>query len=1095
MRSRQPPRELSGECDLSLAGGASLRVPHDQGYFYQPGGIASPDGHCRSFDARAAGTVGGDGAGVVTLKRLEDALADGDRIRAVIRGSAVNNDGAHRAGYTAPSVQGQSRVIRAALATAQVSPQSIGYVEAHGSATPLGDPTEVEALKQVFCSASKQPARERSCGLGSVKTNIGHLDAAAGVASLIKTVLCLEQGQIAPSLHFEQLNPQIQFEGSPFFVSTALIPWPGKNGALRRAGVSSFGLGGTNAHVVLEQAPKRASRRGAETQREAGEGIPANRSAQLLVWSGHSQEAADEVGSQLARHLERNTDLDLADVAFTLQAGRRVLRHRRMLVSSGRQDAAQALADQDPKRILRGVCGPEAHPVFFLFSGLGDHYLGMGRGLYEEEPAFREAVDRCCQILQPHLGLDLREVLYPPQEEAAQKRPGRSGEQVDLRALMGRSKHRQSEAEGRLDQTALAQPAVFVLGHALSKLWEEWGVRPAGAIGYSLGEYLAACQAGVLSLEDALQLVAGRARLIQELPAGGMLAVPLGAAEIQEFLGRNLCLAATNAPSLSVLAGPLPALDELEGRLKERGLASRRLRTLHAFHSSMMQGVAKRFGQLVSRIKLRPPAFPYLSNVTGGWIQPQEATDPDYWVRHLCGTARFSEGLQELLQKPGGILLEVGPGQTLGTFARQHFDEDPNRAVIASLPAEDDATSDSDYLSGALGRLWLAGGEVDWESGHQGWARRRVALPLYPFQRQRYWVERVGGEVSGRDAETQRGGRGVQSGQEAPAPDTGRKQAPRHERPNLPNVYVAPRDEAEETVCGILQEMLGVREIGLHDNFFELGGHSLLATQIVARFLERFRVEVPLRTFSDAPTAAQMVQVIQELRRQEPESRGVPQLPRVQADPESAWEPFPLTDVQRAYWVGRSEKLELGNVATHSYLENDLKGIDLKRYELAWQRLIDRHPMLRVVFLADGRQKTLQKVPPFRLKILDLRGKDPQLVAAKLEEIRQTLSHQMLPTDQWPLFDIRATLLEDGIVRLHKSVDYLVFDAWSAEILAREHNLFYQDPEADLPALEITFRDYVLAEAGLQQTEFYRRSRRYWLDRLDDLPPAPDLPL
>jgi acyl transferase domain-containing protein len=717
---------VAGECDLALAGGVAISFPQKTGYLYSEGGILSPDGHCRAFDRNARGSVGGQGVGLVVLKRLESALEDGDTIRAVILGSALNNDGAAKAGYTAPRVDGQARVIRSAHLAAEVDPATITYVETHGTATELGDPIEIAALTQAFRAGTD---RRGFCALGSVKTNIGHLDNAAGIAGLIKVTLALQHRELPPSLHFEEPHPELHLAESPFCVQTQRAPWPA-GPTPRRAGLSSFGIGGTNAHLVLEEAPP-------APPAEA----PA-RAWQILPLSARTEPALEKAMERLAGRLRRLAGagelLELMDVAYTLQVGRREMEHRAALVCRDLQEAAEILEERDPRRLRTGSAGPGRPSVAFLLPGLGDHHAGMGLGLYRGEPTFREAVDRCAEILRPELKLDLRELLYPERgsepDMAAQAGDG----SLDLRRML---RPEPRAGDGGLERTALAQPALFVLEYALAQLWMSWGIRPRALLGYSLGEYTAACLAGVLPLEGALLLVARRARSIQALPAGAMLAVPLPEGELQPYLGADLSLAAVNGPALCVAAGPPEAVMELADRLAAEGILSRPLRTSHAFHSCMMEPVAAELRSLMRSLQLSPPSIPYLSNVTGTWIQAFEATDPDFWVRHLLQPVRFGDGVSEIFREPGWLLLEVGPGRSLGSLALQHAAAGPERVVAASLSAEHERREDAEVLLEAVARLWLAGAPVDWQALHQGKRRRRVPLSTYPFERQRFWID------------------------------------------------------------------------------------------------------------------------------------------------------------------------------------------------------------------------------------------------------------------------------------------------------------------------------------------------------------------
>ena len=723
---------LSGESDMALAGGVSIDVPQTSGYLYQEASVMSPDGHCRAFDEKAAGTVNGSGSGVVLLKRLANALADGDSIHAVILGSAINNDGSGKVGFTAPSVVGQSEAIAESLLMAGVDPATVTYVEAHGSGTPLGDPVEIEALTLAFQGGLEDAAEQTGfCAVGSVKTNLGHCNAAAGVAGLIKTVLALEHREIPASLGFERPNPQIDFAASPFYVPTRLTPWPAGERTPRRAGVSSFGLGGTNAHIVLEEAPSR----------EAGE--PASRPEQLLVLSARTPDALERVAENLADHLEAHPDLPLSDLAWTLQVGRKGLDHRRALVV---RDAASAVTD-----LRAGSAGAAGRregtgdrPVAFLFPGLGDQYVGMARGLYDAEPAFREAFDLCVEGLRPELGFDLREAVFSVQEVA----PAKSGQAgPDLRAMLRRGGAAQDPAAARLAETAVAQPACFAVEYALARLLMAWGIRPQAMLGYSLGEYVAATLAGVLSLEDALKLVARRARLIQELPGGAMLAVPLAEEAVRPLLAEadsRLSLAATNGPHFCVAGGPSEAIEALDRLLTERGVSSIRLQTTHAFHTAMMEPAVAAFRELVRGFTLRSPEIPYLSNVTGTWITPDDLADPSYWVRHMVGTVRFAEGLGELLAARETVLLEVGPGATLGSLARQHPAAPAGPmglTAVSTLRRGSEERSDVDSMLEAVGRLWIAGCAVDWAAFHGGERRLRVPLPTYPFERVRCWID------------------------------------------------------------------------------------------------------------------------------------------------------------------------------------------------------------------------------------------------------------------------------------------------------------------------------------------------------------------
>jgi len=688
---------LSGECDMAIAAGVAVKTPQNA-VTLSPDEIVSPDGHCKAFDARANGTVGGNGLGAVVLKRLDDAIADRDCIYAVIKGSAINNDGALKVGYTAPSQTGQAKVIRAAQVMAEVEPDTITYLETHGTGTPLGDPIEVAAMTQAFRIGT---VKTGYCAIGSVKTNVGHLDAAAGIAGLIKTVLALHHKVLPPSLNFETPNPEIDFANSPFYVNTKLAEWT-VDGIPCRAGVSSFGFGGTNVHLVLEEASPSAV-------------SSSSRSQQLLLLSAKTRSALDIATANLAHHLKQNPDLNLADVAYTLQVGRTAFEHRHMVVCSTLDGAVKSLEQSTLTPQYRSI-DPSAHPsVVFMFTGQGAQYGNMAWELYECEPTFREGVDRCCTILQPQLGFDLRQVLYPAIED--------------------------TEAAIRLQQTAIAQPALFVVEYALAQLWMSWGVQPAAMIGHSIGEYVAACLAGVFSLEDALSLVVTRGKLMQQQPKGAMLSVSLLLDDLQRVvsdIGEKISIAASNSPALSVVSGTLEAIESLERQLTDQGVNTRRLHTSHAFHSEMMNDILEPFMLVVKSVRLNPPQIPLISNVTGTWMTAADATNPLYWVQHLRQTVRFAEGIAALLLDQNRIFLEVGPGQTLSTLTKQQATD---RVVLSSVRHPQDQQSDVAFLLNTLGRLWCTGVSVDWAGFYQHEQRDRLPLPTYPFERQRYWIE------------------------------------------------------------------------------------------------------------------------------------------------------------------------------------------------------------------------------------------------------------------------------------------------------------------------------------------------------------------
>lgn len=808
---------LMGECDMALAGGVTVAVPTVEGYVRQQG-MTSADGHVRAFDADATGTVFGSGTGIVVLKRVEDAVADGDTIYAVIRGSALNNDGSNKVSFTAPSVEGQSAAISEALMVAGVEPETVEYVEAHGTGTLLGDPIEMTALSEVYGEGIEE---KQFCAIGSVKNNVGHLDTASGVTGLIKTALSLHHKTLVPTINYSRPNPKIDFANSPFYVNTELKEWVPR-GASRRAALSSFGFGGTNAHVVLEEAPVR-------------EASGPSRDRQLLVWSAKTETALEAATDRLAAHLKRNPEQSLADAAYTLKVGRQPFEFRRVLVCEGAEDAVQALEARDRKRVFSGYCKQESsdRPVVFLFSGTGSQYVNMAKELYETETLFQETVDACCELLKPHLGLDLRDVIYPAEEAGA-------------------------AAVERLNRTEYAQPALFVIEYALSRLLMEWGVRPQAMIGHSLGEYVAACLAGVFSPEEALVLVTKRAQLIQSLPEGAMLAVNLPEAELAEQLPADVSLAVVNGEAQCVAAGEPASIAALQAELEARGVSCARVHTVSAFHSHLVEPIVEEFAELVRSFRPRPPELPFVSNVTGTWIADEEATDPAYWARHLRRTVRFADGVRVVAEDPETVLVEVGPGKTLSSFARGVKREDGvPRQVLTTVRHVKEEQSDAAFLLNALGRLWMLGVKVDWPKFYAEEVRYRVPLPTYPFERQRYWMEAPkAGSKRFREAAVQ---------EEFSAAAAQVAAASVHARPQLTTPFAEPGNETEALIAEFWRELLGVEAVGAHDSFFDLGGNSLLATKLVTRLSSEFEVDVPLRLLFEENTVEDLALAIEEL--------------------------------------------------------------------------------------------------------------------------------------------------------------------------------------------------------------------------------------
>jgi acyl transferase domain-containing protein/acyl carrier protein len=683
---------LDGECDMALAGGISIQVPHHAGYLYESDGIFSPDGHCRTFDAQANGTNFGSGAGIVLLKRLSDAVSDGDTIQAIVKGSAINNDGASKVGYTAPSISGQASVIAEAIANAGIEAESITYVEAHGTGTLLGDPIEVAALDRAFKSGT---TKKQFCAIGSVKTNIGHLDTAAGMAGLIKIVLAMKNKHLPATLNFTSPNPKIDFENSPFYVNDRYRKWE-TGGRPRRAGITSLGVGGTNAHVILEEAPDSGVR-------------PESAQQQVLTVSARTENAARSMMMNLADYLEAHTNIDLADAAYTLHTGRRRFPYRGYTVCESLKSGVDSLRQARPA--IRHCDGRE-RPVVFMFPGQGAQYPAMAAGLYAEFAEFRTQVDRMCRHLDNLIDIDMKTLL------------------TDAAVAGG----------DRINQTWLAQPALLVVEYALARLWMSWGIHPEAMVGHSVGEYVCAVLAGVMSVEQALEVVVARGRLMQGAPAGRMLTIALPRKELLPILDGRVSLAAVNAPDSCVVAGPSDAISELKRTIDARGIVHQELRTSHAYHSRMMEPLLKPFAAVLGEVEFSEPQLPWVSTVTAGWIRPNETNCSEYWCRQLRDTVRFHDALEILFDNPDRIFLEVGPGRALQSFVlRSLAHRQASVDAVSSFRPPWQGHGESAQLLDAAGTLWAAGADVDWTTLQGEGSHRRIPLPTYPFERSRYW--------------------------------------------------------------------------------------------------------------------------------------------------------------------------------------------------------------------------------------------------------------------------------------------------------------------------------------------------------------------
>ncbi|MBD2704307.1 amino acid adenylation domain-containing protein [Spirosoma sp. BT702] len=811
-----------GQCEVALAGGASITTPIRSGHLYQEGGMFSEDGHCRSFDADAQGTVFSDGAGVVLLKNLEAAQRDGDTIFAVIKGIGVNNDGAGKGSFTAPSAEGQAGAIAMAIADAGISPATISYIEAHGTATPLGDPIEIDGLVQAF----GEQTEKQFCAIGSIKSNMGHLTQAAGVAGFIKTTLALYHKQLPASLHYRQANPAIDFANSPFFVNTQLTDWTLRSGqekTLRRAGVSSFGVGGTNVHVVLEEFASNVASSAANSE-----------APQLVTWSAKSAKSADAYARQLAETLRANPSQNVADVAFTLQTTRSDFNHRRFVVAASATELSDKLLTQDgPAAVRSSQVSAQPDEVVFMFPGQGAQYLNMGRGLYEHEQVFRAAVDTCAELLKGHLDKDIRQVMYSDTPD--------------------------SESEQLLKNTRYTQPALFVTEYALATLWMSWGVEPTIFCGHSIGEFVAAHLAGVFSLADALTLIVARGRMVSGLPRGSMLSVRMEAQKVEAMLPESLSMAAINSQRLCVVAGPDEHIADFARLLDERDVANQPLVTSHAFHSSMMDPIVDTFTDVVANVSLGRPQKPVVSTVTGDWLTDAQATDPLYWATHLRSTVRFADALNTIFTLENPLLLEAGPGQVTATLARQQAGKKVV-TVLGGLVNQPDWTAARQSMLTTLGQLYLGGLTPNWKAFYAGQDRHKISLPTYAFDRKFCWVNPANvipaTSVGSLPESTAVNVVEKDANQSEVVPDTHFMAA------GMPTpLSIMRKDTLLNRINYLLEEASGIemQDVPADKSFLEIGLDSLLLTQVALTLKKEFGLPITFRQLTNDYTSTSLL--------------------------------------------------------------------------------------------------------------------------------------------------------------------------------------------------------------------------------------------
>lgn len=793
------------ESDICLAGGVRISVPQERGYLYQEGTIVSPDGHCRPFDEKAQGMVGSNGVGIVVLKRFEDAVRDNDTIYALVSGWAVNNDGSNKVSFTAPSVDGQAEVIMMAQSMAEVSPEEIAYVETHGTATKIGDPIEVAGLTKAFTSKT---SKRQFCGLGSVKSNIGHADAAAGVASFIKTCLSAYHRTIPPSLHFQRPNPHIDFTNSPFYVLNELKSWSGEKPLVM--GVSSFGIGGTNAHVIVEQYQTH------EVKAEVSDNWP-----ELLVLSARSENSLEQRKIDLKEFLRNNMNLSIKDVAYTLALGRNQMPLRSYAVAS---NLTEITAD---KLFTDNKTPGNISKIAFMFPGQGAQYVNMGLNLYQNIANFREILDECFGIYENETGEDLKSILF-------------------------NSMH-QADSDARLASTDIAQPSLFIVEFALAKALEHFGIKPDYLIGHSIGEYVAACLSGVFDLKTALRIVIKRGQLMRKMPGGKMLAVRSEISRLIEISNDLFEIAAHNASESCTISFEAENEEKVKAILSESSISFVPLNTSHAFHSKAFDPILADFRDYINTFNLKKPEIPFISCLTGNFITDEDAISGAYWAKQLRNTVRFREGLSKIAGIEDSIFLEVGPNTHLGSIARQSK-EITNKKLIISTLGKSDSTDERYKVIEALGNMFNLGFAIDFTKLQNSNSFRKIGLPTYPFERNSYWIAFEQSQTS------------LQS-RPLPGETLGYDSNPDHNVPDALKQSGNIQEDVDKTSMRIEQvwsTLMGRDNIGLDDDFFEIGGQSLLALQILSGIREEFGHKVSVQEFLDNSTIRKLAVLVLE---------------------------------------------------------------------------------------------------------------------------------------------------------------------------------------------------------------------------------------
>ncbi|MFP4489325.1 MAG: condensation domain-containing protein, partial [Bacteroidales bacterium] len=1034
-----------GESRMALAGGSFISFPRDEGYLYEPGEISSPDGRCRPFDKDAVGTLFGEGAGVVVLKRMEDALEDKDNILAVIKATAINNDGSHKVGYMAPSVKGQSEVIQSALRKSGINPETISYIETHGTGTKMGDPIEIAALSQSY---RKHTEKKAYCALGSVKANIGHLDAAAGISGLIKTVLLLNNKKLPPMVNFTGPNPELEIDESPFYVNKELADWE-TNGYPRRAAVSSFGIGGTNAHCILEEAPQRQSKESA-------------RRIHFIPLSARGRSALQRQVENFGSYLN-TTGHKIADIAWTLQQGRAHLPARTVSWFDS-EDGDKDIFAAGKDRKVTGTSSVTDPRVVFMLTGQGSQYIGMAKGLYDNFSLFREKVDRAATILKPY-GVDVLKYILEKDTD---------------------------ELRTELNQTSITQPLLYTIQCALAELLGDFGVKPDALIGHSIGELSAAAIAGVFTFEQGLKLVYERGRLMQEQKTGAMLSVQLPAEELAGHIIEETEISVINAPSATVVSGSFAAIDSLEKKLKTEfpEVHITRLKTSHAFHSFLVEPAAKEFATIAAGIEMNDPKIPLISNITGKWADNDRIKDPEYWGSHIRSRVDFAGGMMELMKDENSFYVEVGPGSSLSTLLSLYNGNKIPLCRTTRHPKE--KADDLAVFLKSIAMAWVQGVNIDWSWYYRDEERFRVSMPTYPFERKRHWIshEPVNKAILNRQDMQEEDGRGSETAGQGG--DQAMETEFLHERPDIDSDYVKAESGEEKYLVKVWQELLGMGGIGVTDDFFVLGGHSLLASQIINRINEDYESDINIDKFFKNPTIRGLL-----------ENASLIMSDRVQAGPGQKIDyssSLPLTPSQERLWI--VNQIENNNPAYNISFTYRFEGeLDKDVFKKSFDLLTERHKILKsriasesgkpLAYIIDGQVTDITET--------DISGLPAGEKNERIQEIIAEKSRETFDIEEGPLFKVYLISLDEGEMVFHFVIHHLIFDGWSWGILTKEltdiYNSLLSGKKPVQDPLDIDYFEYSEQLSSGKTDSNYTESKEYWKEKLRGISGTINLPL